>query len=181
MNQDLLNDFHNSSPSNLESNQELNHQSNIIPSNNEQYSMSSSELNHESNQEFIHQSNSNEQSNEQKESLVLRINKNELDFIKILIGGSKRFYFRHDFSTLLSHKLQNEYNIKCWFKSVYDWIKKSNSQKDLSPYWYGNYKCIDKNCHNTLRAFIFEKLDKDGKDDILIHVYMSKTKIHRIF
>lgn len=111
--------------------------------------------------------------------LVLQIDRIIFQSLKKFAGGHKRLYFKSPMSFYISNRLQKEHNVNCWFQNVYNWIKKLNSNKEKSPYWYGHYKCIEKKCLNFFKAYIIDySNDIKHHDMVMMHIYLYNDIVH---
>ena len=87
---------------------------------------------------------------------IIDINIEEWKILEEQITKSKRLRFKSGMTSFLNRKLQSQ-GVTCWLVCKYNWIKDTKGQKCFSPYWNGEYSCIDPACENQFKSIIKEQ------------------------
>ena len=72
---------------------------------------------------------------------------------KVMVNGRKSL--SSSFTDFLSDELQKR-DINCYLKCKFNWFKKKDSKKKSSPFWYGQYYCME--CNNEIIVSIISDM-----------------------
>jgi hypothetical protein len=106
---------------------------------------------------------------------ILITNSEWMSLNSSIINNSERGRFKKEFSDFLSEKLQLA-GVNCWIRCNFNWFKKNLSQKSSSPFWSGNYTCVDPNCRNIFKCEIINPIQDKC---VIIFVQMVKKSNHK--
>ena len=73
----------------------------------------------------------------------------------ITVNQTGRKSLSSSFTDFLSDELQKR-DINCYLKCKFNWFKKKDSKKKSSPFWYGQYYCME--CNNEIIVSIISDM-----------------------